>query len=81
MKRLAFSCALAAMVLTSLSACGEKPQTLGSNKGHVAAFEGAHNPFVVSGWTPGDKSSWEQELKARMLRTQNEYSKMNTANK
>ena len=81
MKRLAFSCSLAAMVLTSLSACGEKPQTLGSNKGHVAAYEGAHNTFVAPGWTPGDKNSWEQELKARMLRTQNEYSKMNTANK
>ena len=81
MTRLAFSCTLVAVALTGLSACGEKPQTLGSDKSHVAAFEGAHNPFVVSGWTPGDKSSWEQELKARMLRTQNEYSKMNTANK
>ena len=78
MKRLAFSCALAAVVLISLSACGEKPQTLGSNKGNVGAFEGAHNLFVVPGWTPGDKNSWEQELKARTLRTQNEYSKMNT---
>ena len=76
MKRLVFSCALVALM--GLSGCGEKPQTLGSNKGHVAAFEGAHNPFVVPGWTPGDKSSWEQELKARTLRTQNEYSKMNT---
>ena len=78
MKRLVFSCALVVAALVGLSACGEKPQTLGSNKGHVAAFEGAHNPFVVPGWTPGDKSSWEQELKARTLRTQNEYSKMNT---
>lgn len=81
MKRLVFTCALVTMALTGLSACGEKPQTLGSNKGHVAAFEGAHNAFAAPGWTPGNKNSWEQELKARMLLTQNEYAKMNSANK
>ena len=63
--------------LAGLSACGEKPQVLGSNKGHVAAFQGAQNQFVEPGWKPGDKSSWEQGLKARMQRTQNEYSKTN----
>ena len=63
--------------LAGLSACGEKPQTLGGNKGHVAAFQGAKNQFVAPGWIPGDKSSWEQGLKARMQRTQNEYSKTN----
>ena len=65
------------VALAGLSACGEKPQTMGGNKGHVAAFEGAKNPFVAPGWSPGDKSSWEQGLKARMQNTQNEYSKIN----
>ena len=63
--------------LGGLSACGEKPQVMGGNKGHVAAFEGARNQFVAQGWTPCDKSSWEQGLKARMQRSQNEYSKTN----
>ncbi|MEP6965195.1 MAG: hypothetical protein ABI845_06875 [Polaromonas sp.] len=63
--------------LVGLAACGEKPQSMGGVKSDVAAFEGAKNPFVVPGWKPGDKTSWEQELKARTLRTQNEYSKIN----
>ncbi len=63
--------------LAGLSACGEKPQTIGDNKVHVEAFEGAKNPFVVPGWTAGDKKSWEQGLKARTQNTQNEYSKIN----
>lgn len=61
--------------LAALSACGEKPQTLGGRKSDAAAFEGAQNPFVAPGWKPGDKSSWEQGLKARMQNSQNEYSK------
>ncbi len=63
--------------LAGLSACGEKPQTLGTPKSDVAAFQGAQNQFVAPGWTPGDKTSWEQGLKARMQRGQNEYSKIN----
>ena len=63
--------------LAGLSACGDKPQTMGGNKGHVAAFEGAKNQFVEPGWTAGDKNSWEQGLKARLRNTQNEYSKTN----
>ena len=61
--------------LAALSACGEKPQTLGGRKSDAAAFQGAQNPFVAPGWKPGDKSSWEQGLKARMQNSQNEYSK------
>ena len=75
MKRLLILASLAAG-LVGLSGCGDKPQTMGGLKGDVAAYEGAQNPFVAPGWTPGDKTSWEQGLKARMLRTQNEYSKI-----
>lgn len=63
------------VALAALSACGEKPQTLGGRKSDAAAFEGTQNPFVAPGWKPGDKSSWEQGLKARMQNSQNEYSK------
>lgn len=63
--------------LAGLAACGEKPQTMGGVKRDVAPFDGAKNPFVAQGWKPGDKTSWEQQLKARTQRTQNEYSRIN----
>lgn len=63
--------------LAGLAACGEKPQTMGGVKSDVAPFQGAKNQFVAPGWKAGDKASWEQELKARTQRTQNEYSKVN----
>jgi hypothetical protein len=65
--------------LAGLSACGEKPQTLGTNNADVASFQGAQNQFVAPGWKPGDRNSWEQGLKARMQNSQNEYSKTNGA--
>ncbi|MFC5521106.1 hypothetical protein [Polaromonas jejuensis] len=63
--------------LAGLPACGEKPQTLGGVKSDVAPYQGAQNQFVAPGWKPGDKTSWEQGLKARAQNTQNEYSKTN----
>ena len=67
--------------LACLSACGEKPQTLGGGKSDVAAYQGAENQFVAPGWKVGDKVSWEQGLKARMQNTQNEYSKLTVPTK
>ena len=64
--------------LAGLSACGEKPQTLGGLKGDVAAYQGVENKFSAPGWKAGDKVSWEQGLKARAQNTQNEYSKLPT---
>lgn len=64
-------------LVAGLAACGEKPQTLGGVKNDVAPYQGADNRFVAPGWKPGDKTSWEQGLKARTQRTQNEYSKLN----
>ncbi|MDD5323752.1 MAG: hypothetical protein PHR71_00310 [Polaromonas sp.] len=59
--------------LLALAACGEKPQTGYGIKSDVPAFQGAQDPFVVSGWKPGDKDSWEQQLKTRTQHTQNDY--------
>ena len=67
--------ALAALVVMALAACGERPQTASGSKSDVSAFQGADNQFVAPGWKPGDKTSWEQELKARAQNTQNEYAK------
>ncbi len=65
-----------ALVATfALAACGEKPQSAGGAAGDVAAHQGAQNSFVAAGWKPGDKTSWEQGLKARGQNTQNEYNK------
>ena len=66
-----------AAALAGLSACGEKPQTLGGAKSDVAPFQGAQNQFSAPGWKQGDRTSWEQGLKARAQNTQNEYSKTN----
>ena len=70
---------LCAVVL--LAACGEKPQAGAGVKSDTPVFQGAQNSFVAPGWTPGDKTNWEQGLKARMQNSQNEYPKMNTSQK
>lgn len=67
--------AIATAALMALAACGEKPQTAAGVKSDAPAFQGADNKFVAAGWKPGDKTSWEQGLKARAQNTQNEYSK------
>ncbi|MDP2255696.1 MAG: hypothetical protein Q8K05_06505 [Polaromonas sp.] len=59
----------------ALAACGDKPQTSAGVKSDTPAFQGAQNSFAAPGWKPGDKTSWEQGLKARLQNTQNEYSK------
>ena len=59
----------------ALVACGEKPQTASVGKNDVAPYQGAQNSFVAAGWKAGDKTSWEQGLKARGQNTQNEYNK------
>lgn len=70
--------ALSLAVLTSLTACGDKPQTLGTPKKDTTTYSGTGvTAFTASGWKTGDKTSWEQHLKARMLNSQNEYSKIN----
>jgi len=68
----------AAAAVFTLSACGEKPQTIGSSGVGVdaAAFQGTGKPFAVSSWKQGDKTSWEQQLKTRTQNTQNEYVKV-----
>ena len=67
---------ISVLALTGLAACGEKPQTGGGIKSDVAAFQGADNKYMNSGWKVGDKTSWEQGLKARAQNSQNEYTKI-----
>ena len=79
MRALVLTPAVAALAL--LAACGEKPQTLGGVKSDVAAFQGVNTQYAAPGWKAGDKTSWEQGLKARAQNTQNEYSKLTVPTK
>jgi major membrane immunogen (membrane-anchored lipoprotein) len=71
---------IAVAALSGLSACGDKPQTLGSGvKTDGAAYQGVQNQFAAPGWKAGDKTSWEQSLKARAQNSQNEYNKVGSS--
>jgi hypothetical protein len=69
---------LVCSVVIGLSACGDKAQTAGGVKGDVAPYLGVDNKFAAPGWKAGDKTSWEQALKARTQNTQNEYTRTAT---
>ncbi|MDD2926233.1 hypothetical protein [Rhodoferax sp.] len=73
MKRLLF----VMMLASALAACGEKPQALETNKHDSAAYTGTGKAFVNKDWKPGDKASWESQLKARGQYGQNDYTRMN----
>lgn len=60
----------------ALAGCTEQPQTLSGVKPDAAAYLGTGTAFTAPGWKPGDKSSWEQQLKTR-TQNQNEYTKVN----
>ena len=61
-----------------LSACGEIDQSSSKNRHmpDVPPSAGAKNVYVSAGWTPGDKVSWEKQLRERG-QNQNEYVKTN----
>jgi hypothetical protein len=68
---------LAAAVL-ALAACSEEPQTRKSGVVVDApAFHGTGMPYAAPGWKPGDKVSWEQQLKTRTQNGQNDYTRVN----
>lgn len=63
-----------------LCACSEKPQTAGAAKLDQSPSAGTGvASFSASGWKAGDKTSWEQGLKARGQYGQNEYSRATAA--
>lgn len=61
-----------------LSACGDRQQSAGGVKSDVAPYQGVNNKFAQPGWKAGDKTSWEQALRARTQNTQNEYTRTGT---
>ncbi len=65
------------LAVAALSACSEKPQALETNKHDSSAYTGTGKAFVAKDWKPGDKTSWESQLKARNQYGQNDYTRMN----
>lgn len=67
-------CLITAAAVLGLAACGEKPQTVQAayKKTDKPQWEGASNPYVAPGWTPGDAKAWTEHLRAR-AQAQNEY--------
>lgn len=65
MKHQAGSVGLCLAIGLALSACGDKPQSLGGARQDSPPYAGTGTPYVVPGWKQGDKASWEQQLRAR----------------
>ena len=67
---------IAASAAFLLAACGEVDQSRTGVRTDTAAFQGTNMPNTAQGWKPGDKNSWQQELKTRTQRGQNEYTRV-----
>ncbi len=67
---------VAAVAALALSACTEKPQMLGSNPNDEQPYAGSKYPYAAPGWNAGDKKSWQEQLRVRTQRGQDEYSRM-----
>lgn len=70
---------LLSMMALALFGCGEKVQSQANARvsGDAAPWDGAKNdPFVVKGWTAGNKTEWETQMRTR-AQAQNEYVKVN----
>lgn len=59
-----------------LAACGDKPQSASGTKSDALVYQGAQAAYNAPGWKAGDKTSWEQQLKARTQSGQNEYNRV-----
>ena len=68
----------------TFGARGEKPQTNAHGvRVDAAPWTGtgtqpnSGTAFTASGWTPGDRASWEEHLRTRMQYSQNEFTRIN----
>ena len=60
----------------ALAGCAEREQTASGIKSDTPAYQGTNHVFAVSGWRPGDRNSWEQQMKVRTVQGQNDYAKI-----
>ena len=76
MKRLQRAFILIAAVWIG-AACTEKPQTIGSSRAaDEEPYAGTKYPYAAPGWTGGDQKSWQEQLRVRAQRGQNEFNRM-----
>lgn len=76
--RLFVSAALVASVV-GLTACGEQPQEMTGQgiKQDNPPYQGVgSSQYANSNWKPGDRTSWEQQLKTRTQYGQNDYNRI-----
>jgi hypothetical protein len=75
MRRLSIVAGIAAGAGLFLSACTEKPQTVGGAiQSDREAYTGVgKSQYANPGWKAGDKENWAQELKTRAINGQNDY--------
>ena len=61
-----------------LAACAEREQTASGLKADAAPYAGTSKqpPYMASGWKPGDRNAWEQQMKVRTVQGQNDYAKV-----
>ncbi|NML43855.1 hypothetical protein HHL11_08850 [Ramlibacter sp. G-1-2-2] len=72
--RRAFILAAGALLLAG---CAEKEQTASGIKSDQQPFAGTnHAVFMAPSWKPGDRTSWESQLKNRTVQGQNDYVKV-----
>jgi hypothetical protein len=58
-----------------LGACGERVQTTtvgGERKADTKSWDANNSVFLAPGWQPGDKASWEAQLRDR-AQAQNDF--------
>jgi len=75
MLRLTTLVAIAAALV--LGACGDKPQTAKTSykQSDSKPWDGADPSFTAKGWTVGDRTSWEAQMRIRNQQ-QNEYQRV-----
>ena len=62
-------------VAVAVSACGESTSgSKSTKKADGKAWEGAGPTFAASGWKPGDKASWDEQMRVR-VQLQNDYAR------
>ena len=71
--------ASALLLVTGITACGDKAQELaGQPKLDAAPYTGTGvKVFTESDWKAGDKNSWAQQLKTRAQYGQNDHTRSN----
>ncbi len=64
------------VVAACLAACSEKPQTAATKAHDAHPWQGpAAGQRADAGWKAGDKLAWEEQLRNRTQRGQNEYTR------